>query len=373
VSAGITTFLRPKSLERLLASFPPNLEYTVEDTGGNLSAARNKLLDNCKTKYLFLLEDDFEFTAQTQPALLRAILEHDQTIAAASGSCVPDEPGLHHNFDEFRGDLHLWRSWYKWRVTPDAIPYHPCHAISNFCLFRADYARRMRWNEALPILEHAEFFYRCWKANTHLMAYCPIVQINHYSDRPSDEYNNLRNREGADAQRAKEIGKRYTGVEVPSVKPRNFVVATVAHTGSRIISTATARLFGITHHLDDYGEPPSIRPPLREQDIREFAVALSQIPQPWVAKDPQMQHCWRELLPVFARYEPTLIVSTRCSKKILQSFRDRNESISFEDIERRQLQVAEWYHRWPWEKIEIDLDDVARFFLDFDPKRALQE
>jgi hypothetical protein len=363
--------MRPESLERLLASFPPNLSRITEDTQGNLSAGRNRLIDKCPTEYFLLLEDDFEFTPRTSPAIMRSILEQDQQIAGVSGHVLDkDGPprGLRHCFDKFAGDISLRRSWYPWRATEEGVPYLPCHITHNFIMFRTDFVRRVRWNEDLPVWEHAEFFWRALQEQSHLMAFCPEVEINHHQDRPGGEYDQLRNR-----QVEKSLKTVHTDAHVPP--PPCFVVATAGHTGSRVVTRAIQAIFSVKHDLDDgFGEVASLRQSIVDHDVDAFAKTLHSMPKPWVVKAPQMIAFWRRLMRVFAAHEPTLILSTRCSKKILQSHRKRgNSRISFEDIERRAMMAAEWYHAWPWRKIELDLDAIAGFARSFDPARALQD
>jgi hypothetical protein len=380
ITAGITTFLRPENLESLLASLPPNLNHIIEDTEGNLSAGRNKLVDKCPTEYFLLLEDDFEFTHRTNPAILRSVLESDSEIAGISGAIedINKPPFAGHDFvsgndlsqcfDIFRNQLHHRPSWYPWRITPEGIPYLPCHFISNFSLFRTEYLKRIQWNEDLPIYEHEEFFVRCWKENNHLMAFCPEVRILHYRDSGNQEYKSYRYRDGVPLDR--ELGYKIVRHRKPDPLPC-FVVATGGFTGSRLIAKVLGKLLDVSHDLDkNFAEVNVLRHYLTQEDPEGFAKALRKLPKPWVIKDPRMVYQWKSLLPVFADYEPVLVLSTRCARKTYLSYKRREMDVSYQEVERRAMMAADWYHCWPWRKIEVDLNEVASILQEFNPSRV---
>src|SRR4051812_3123450 len=69
VTIGITAFRRPLSLCRLRESIRrsyPDCRVLVQDTGSNLSWARNQLARAVETPFLLLCEDDFEFIGPTR-------------------------------------------------------------------------------------------------------------------------------------------------------------------------------------------------------------------------------------------------------------------------------------------------------------------
>ena len=98
VTVGITTYLRPQSLQRLRESirrFYPDLPVVVEDTGSNLSRGRNRLARLVATPLLLLCEDDFEFDERTRVDRLFDVLDHDPEIEGVGGEVLePSRPGL---------------------------------------------------------------------------------------------------------------------------------------------------------------------------------------------------------------------------------------------------------------------------------------
>ncbi|GAG84015.1 unnamed protein product, partial [marine sediment metagenome] len=106
VTAIIKTFERPKVLDRLIRSirrFYPDLAMIVADDSFRaksrhdvetlrlnpdvgLSSGRNALLNCVKTPYFILLDDDLEFTAETNIERLLTIVESEADIALAAGN-----------------------------------------------------------------------------------------------------------------------------------------------------------------------------------------------------------------------------------------------------------------------------------------------
>ena len=60
ITVCITYFMRFQDLHNLVKSIPPKYGILIQDTGGNVSWARNMLIHRCATKYLFLMEEDME-------------------------------------------------------------------------------------------------------------------------------------------------------------------------------------------------------------------------------------------------------------------------------------------------------------------------
>ena len=80
VTITITTYKRPKCLERLLESikqYYPTLPVEIVDTKGNLSWGRNELGRRVKTPYFLMLEDDFIITSDTSIEKLLQVLQYD--------------------------------------------------------------------------------------------------------------------------------------------------------------------------------------------------------------------------------------------------------------------------------------------------------
>ncbi len=207
LSLAIKTFERPQSLRRLLKSiqrYYPQLPVLVADdsfearppAGVNylrlppdvgLSVGRNALVEEVKTPYFVLLEDDFQFTANTRlETLLTGIEQHDFDMVA--GDCVSHRrrglwtrkwrEGICAQM-HFEGDhLRLERGH-----TRQLGDYFVCDMVTNFFVAKTESIRSVGgWDPELKIQEHEEFFIRLKKNNFNI-AYCPQVLINHWHDR----------------------------------------------------------------------------------------------------------------------------------------------------------------------------------------------
>lgn len=194
VSICVTSWKRPAELQQCVNSVAqhlPGYRVDVEDTGGNISRARNTLARRCPTPYFLLLEEDMEATPGTDLAPLVDVLESDSEIGAVSGRIRDIAFDWRHNFRAFRGRL-IQEPSYETRVTKAGTPYLVCDLIHNFALFRTAAVTAVRWWERLEIGEHREFFYRFhsrWRS-----AHCRHSEVIHHTARPNDEYNRDRGR-----------------------------------------------------------------------------------------------------------------------------------------------------------------------------------
>jgi len=227
VTALIKTFERPKALAQLVRSvrrfyphmlilvgddsFHPTVRRDVTyirlppDTG--LSAGRNELLRRVQTPYFLLLDDDMEFTSQTDiPRLLETVKTNDVELAGG-------------NFMLWRRNaLRRWYQVWRPRVVFDAQPWNGvfyrngkrmmltpgyvesneghfvCDFVNNFFVAETDAIRRMGgWDDDLKVYEHWDFFIRFKNAGMKA-AYCSDVTIRHWHTR-SPQYTKFRLRE----------------------------------------------------------------------------------------------------------------------------------------------------------------------------------
>lgn len=211
---AVTYWQRPASLDRLLASikkYLPGYAIETEDTGGNLSAGRNRLYSRISTKYVIVFEDDFVALPQTAKGLREAIeiLEYDQSIAGVGGIAREQRRGdvrWGHNFVRVGKKISLKPSTGPAKKTPRGLKYLPCQLVLNFGVFRRDLYRSLRWDEDIPIGgEHKDFFFRASLAGYRFAFYSPLV-ISHRKDRPNIIYNQARRR------RFHQVSERKLGV-----------------------------------------------------------------------------------------------------------------------------------------------------------------
>jgi GT2 family glycosyltransferase len=222
VTAVVKTFERPDALNVLIGSirkYYPDLHIIVADDSiepnprrdveylrlepdVGISAGRNALLKRVPTRYFLLLDDDFEFIADTRIERLVEIVAGDD-VALAAGDCVR---------------CRRKRYWWGSRVKRKLVPYHGiiertgdeltlsrgyrsqedgysiCEIVSNFFVARtADIRRIGGWDEDLKINEHEEFFLRFHEAGLRA-AHRPDVTVLHWLV-GSRRYSKYRNRD----------------------------------------------------------------------------------------------------------------------------------------------------------------------------------
>lgn len=200
ITIAVTHWHRPAALNRLLASISkhlPGVPVETEDTGGNLSAGRNRLYARVRTPFLLVCEEDFVMIPGTQDGIRNAlsILNADPDMQGVGGA-VNEGP---------RGRVVWGHNFYMQgsvcRITPSKRPlkrigqltYRPCDLVLNWGVFRTDLFQRVKWDEDFAITEHKEFFYRASKAGNQFAFYSGL-KCDHLRDRPNATYQRGRGR-----------------------------------------------------------------------------------------------------------------------------------------------------------------------------------
>jgi GT2 family glycosyltransferase len=209
-TAIIKTFQRPECLNRLIRSIRqcyPELRVLVGDDGYEpspcndveyfrlptdigVSAGRGALLDQVKTPYFLLLDDDVEFYRRTTiEHLIRLVDQGSLDIAA--GTCIKikckrfftrrkPQPG-HGLFDFQDNQLRLVRG-----NLGKGDGYELCDITHNFYVARVDAVYSMgAWDPELRQNEHTEFFVRARRHGLRVGC-CPKVVIKHWNSRPKE-------------------------------------------------------------------------------------------------------------------------------------------------------------------------------------------
>lgn len=197
----ITHWIRPKALAKLLASirkYLPGVPIEMENTNGNVSAARNRLYGRVKTPFIIMMEDDFVVKPGTVKGLQEAleILNHDPTIAGVGGSTTEPKRGhvtWGHNFRRTGTACTIFASHRPVRTTSTGITYRPCDLVLNWGLFRRSLFERVPWDDDFPITEHKEYFWRASQAGNEFAFYNPM-NIAHEHDYSNRHYNSNRRR-----------------------------------------------------------------------------------------------------------------------------------------------------------------------------------
>ncbi|WP_417898474.1 glycosyltransferase [Bacillus haimaensis] len=212
VTAIIKTFERPHCLDMLIKSikkFYPTLHIIVADDSkspiprsdveyhilpfdSGLSKGRNFLLQQVKTPYFLLLDDDFCFINETSIEKLMDVLENSD-IDVVGGRCI-ETKGVRNSQAVFTIKNEL--------LTLNADPYGKegdvelYDIVANFFLARTDKLQKHTWDERLKVGEHYDFFLS-YKGKLKVAMH-PFIYIYHTNDRSNEEYNLYRNRDTED-------------------------------------------------------------------------------------------------------------------------------------------------------------------------------
>ena len=178
VTALIKTFERPRRCAALIASIRrryPALPIIVVDDSrqpqdypgcrmvrlpfdSGLSAGRNAGLAMVETDYVLMLDDDFLFDRRTALSGALAILEQHREIDLLAGIVVDLPLFITH---DTRGSR-LFATGTEAKIAQGTRigPAEVRDKVPNFFLARTDAVRSVKWDPALKLLEHADFFTR---------------------------------------------------------------------------------------------------------------------------------------------------------------------------------------------------------------------
>jgi len=191
----VTTHLRDQCLQRCLDSikrWSPGVPVMVQETGGNVSWARNKLLQECDTPFSIIMEEDMWFTDQTKIDKLTEILVNDSEILIAGGIIDDQWDVWAHDWCPEKLTLMAKPTTRPERTTIYGTRYQPANLISQFGAVRTAEARQFPWNEELPLREHLQWFWS-WR-HQRLAALTDACTVKHDSARPSNKYIQQRSR-----------------------------------------------------------------------------------------------------------------------------------------------------------------------------------
>ena len=415
VTIAITHWKRPEALSRLQASiqkYLPDVQLEIEDTGGNLSKARNALADRIDTPYMWLMEEDFELIPSSVVMIrdVVAILDSTPDISGVGGACLEHNRRSvwHHDFDLDGRNLRIRPSTAKVEPGPTGVKYVTCDIILNWAIHRVETMRSVRWDEAIPIQgEHWEYFYRSHLAG-HRYAYVGEWEVNHYKDRPNDEYNKARSQSrleqsaakhgivylgnaNRDGHTGKSIGPHLDGRQhlavrdstrgfkdwpeprIPIIQPStnmpDVIILGVGHSGTSILAKGMEQLgWHCTGTVEDSEDIPfrnANRALIDGNDPGDTAKIIDELPVPWVLKDPRLVETLSYWIRIFRsrRRKPILLWLQRDYKAIKQSYQSRNASDS--KVDARLAQAKEAFEVWPWHKVTLKHEDILRFVAQY--------
>lgn len=412
VTIGITAFKRPTSLTRLWHSikrYHPALPVRIVDTGdepadlphdtnteyrrrgdifGNLSAARNAIVAECRTEFLWLMEDDFELTNSGALAPLLDVLANDPEIGIAGGALYrTDEPPREYAtmLHLHRGELRVTAAGGNWQATESGTLYRHCDQVWNYFVGRRECLLDNPWDEDLPLHEHASFFWTLKQSGKWLVTSTPDSIALHHRER-NPAYAPWRQRAKNYApllaekyginqidqlHRPWEVGK---SMDDRQDKP-NVVIVGTGRCGSTIFTRMLGAVGWNLGNVDDeYCEEQTLwRITRRTNDGKGFdsqaAIdALAGIPQPWAVKDPAIIKALPRWLPVLAPYRPMLVWIVRGEAAVKRSL-DR-QGWGHAAYNQRMPMLEREFARWPWAKVRVEYERLAEAVGMFDVGRA---
>jgi glycosyltransferase involved in cell wall biosynthesis len=173
----IKTFERHKAVQRLVYSikrrYPEAIILVVndskepEDIDGvdnlilpydvGISAGRNAALDSIRTKYFLLLDDDFVFSRRQKLGLLVLELERYTDIDIIGGRYIDLPFFIIHNFQDVPIQSTLGP-----KIPIDTMfgKNRVVDKVQNYFIARTESVEKIKWNEALKVSEHTDFFTR---------------------------------------------------------------------------------------------------------------------------------------------------------------------------------------------------------------------
>lgn len=190
--------------ENILKKFSDlRINYIVAEENIGLSKGRNILVQNVKTKYFLLCDDDFVFYKKTNILLAKKILE-DRNYDILGGLCLHAYRinfgsrtekfelfmrKLQKKFNSYRkvgyrGDINLKDK--EVIININKIKYnskeiYDTDICENFFLARTDVVKKVLWCDKLKLNEHEDFFIRAKKANLKI-GVTPVFKVYHYPE-----------------------------------------------------------------------------------------------------------------------------------------------------------------------------------------------
>ncbi len=144
------------------------------------------------------LDDDFVFTNNTKiEKLFQVLLSTDVDLVSGSLYTDPVKPELYdyagniaiegENFRLMRGD--------RGEVSPDYPACKRYDIVANFFMARTAKIRQVKWDPALKLGEHQDFFLRAKQEGVRVASCFSEVTVFHEQDHTNPEYKQKRGRE----------------------------------------------------------------------------------------------------------------------------------------------------------------------------------
>jgi glycerol-3-phosphate cytidylyltransferase len=158
-----------------------------------LSACRNKLVGLTRTKYVLILEEDFEFTEKTSISEMLNILEDNIEISGVGGQV--EENGIKLDFSFYYKKKGKVLEMLKNNNKYNKKGYRDTEGILNFALFRRSIFNKVLWDQNIKVSgEHTDFLFKLKEADLKIVETIKST-IKHNKERDSGEYRAMRLRD----------------------------------------------------------------------------------------------------------------------------------------------------------------------------------
>jgi len=186
----ISTF-KSKKVDLILSS--------IEDIG--LSAGRNQLVENCSTRYMVLLDEDFVFTKRTD--IIKALKILATTSIDIVGGAVYDvgpNAQQHNQPRSFHGTLNLDAGGVLIidesnieKKSVEGIDLYDL--VMNFFIAKTESISKVKWDPELKLAEHLDFFLRAKQSELNI-TFESDIEVKHIQNvnNQDSEYSEYRAR-----------------------------------------------------------------------------------------------------------------------------------------------------------------------------------
>jgi len=410
VTICITYYLRLESLERLLKSIAIHCRgatVLMEDTGGNLSAGRNRLVERCRTPFVCMMEEDFEIIDGRAIPQLLDVVANDERVGLACGSLEENKQVCHYSYmmDLFRGVMTLSEPAGEWLLTAHGTKYRLAECGANWFVARRETLRANPWDERLALMEHVPWFWALKLGAVWRVGYAPDAVVRHHKDRSLAEYNEARSAT-SEFHRLQALHYGIDRIEIdgrpavrratPKGNPRpgfpNVAVLAVGHSGTRTITRQLAELGWRLNDADDrFAESVQVREineqwrTTREFDADAAARAIDRMAQPWIIKDPRFVLNLDKWAPILASRGAALVYVTRSAGSLARSYTlrghaqpgagiDGQPAIWGRTLEELDTLARRQFDQWTGPKVgPVPIERIAEACRLCDPARVLPD
>jgi GR25 family glycosyltransferase involved in LPS biosynthesis len=134
-----------------------NIEFYKLEFDSGLSKGRNYAISKVKTKYFVLLDDDFEFTSNTNLEKYLLIIERSD-LDILGGDVIMNGSKMEYN-GLYEFDYNEKKLTYKYGFYENKIYYKTYDFILNFFIGKTSSILENRWDDDLKLAEHTAFFF----------------------------------------------------------------------------------------------------------------------------------------------------------------------------------------------------------------------